>query len=181
MFKKINSKLENLFDQKSHTFYNIPENITEAQNGFQIVNNNHMLENLSYIFSNEINQDNLSHLFSQLSSYFEIGFLMNKKDKSSLYTVKEAFIFSKKIDAAENLKPIKLPTTEIYKILSTNARSFLNHFDMGNLDSGKKMISYLIPITETYTIVVITQTAEPWVQLKIESLQKTFMKINFSL
>lgn len=181
MFKKINTKLENLFDQKHDTVYIGNKSIIETQQNFQITDNNHMLENLSYIFSNEINRDNLSNLFSQLSSYFEIGFLMHKKENPNLYIAKEAFAFAKKIESIENIKPIKLPTPEIYKILSSKAHMFLKHYDMGELDSSEKMISYLIPISETHAIVIVTQTAEPWARLKIESLHKTLMKINFSL
>lgn len=181
MFKKINTKLENIFDQKAQAVYQSSQILTETQKNFQIVDNNHVLENLSFVFSNEINRDNLSNLFSQLSSYFEIGFLMHKKEKPNLYVVNEAFIFSKKIESIENLKPIKLPTPKIYKILSSKACLFLKHYNMGHLDSCDKMTSYLIPVSETYTIVMITQTAEPWAKLKIESLNKTLMKINFSL
>lgn len=181
MFKKINTKLERLFDQKPHAAGLSSQILIENQKNFQIIDNNHMLENLSYIFSNEIKPDNLSNLFYQLSSYFEIGFLMHKKEKPNLYIANEAFAFSKKIDAIENLKPIKLPTPVIYKILRSKARLFLNHFDLDHLDSCEKMSSYLIPISENYTVVIMTQTAEPWAKLKIEALRKTFMKINFSL
>ena len=181
MLNKINITLENLFDQKSEPLINSGQNFSADQSNFQIINNNKMLENLSYIFSNEINHNNLSNLFTQLSSYFEIGFLLQKNDNSNYYYVKEAFIFAKKINPIEISKPIKLPPAELYKILSTNACSILNHFGLSRLDTSAKMISYLIPIAENFTIVVLTKTAEPWAKLKLESLQKTFMKINFYL
>ena len=181
MFKKINQKLENLFDQLPQSAVSSEQNLIEAQKNFQITNNNNMLENLSYIFSNEIDHNNLANIFSQLSPHFEIGFLLKRDDKANAFRAKEAFVFFQKITAMENLKPIKLPNPGIYKILTTQAHSLLKHFGMENLDLGEKMMSYLIPIAHNYTIVVITQTAEPWAQLKIETLQKTFMKINFSL
>lgn len=180
MFKKINQKIEKLFDQNSAPSVTV-QTLPDVQNGFQIVNNNQMLENLSYIFSNEIDHISLSHLFSQLSSYFEIGFLLRKREEPNLYIVKDAFFFSKKIIEVKSFKPIKLPTPALFAILITKGAAFLNHFGMSKADSGKKMISYLIPISENYTVVVITPTAEPWAKLKVESLQKTFMKINFSL
>lgn len=181
MFKKINEKLENLFDHNSNAACHTQDSQKISQSKFQIESNIQGLENLSYIFSNEVNADNLSNLFSQLSSYFEIGFLLKLNPHSRKYHLKEVFTFSKKTTAPEISRAIELPALEIYKVVKTRARPFLNHFDMSHFDFDDKMFSYLIPISDSYTIVVVTQVAEPWAKLKVEALQKTLMKINFSL
>jgi hypothetical protein len=182
MFKKINSKLENLFDQNQSGFVNAEAPVSiEANSSFQPENNNQMLENLSYVFSGDVTSENLVHLFSQLSPYFEAGILLQKDTKTLAYKTKEAFVHSKKINSVENFKLIKLPQTTLFKILKSPAYGLLQRFNMQSIDNEKKMTSYLIPLPSGYTIVVISKVAEPWARLKIESLQKTLMKINFLL
>lgn len=183
MFNKINTQLENLFEQPSKTALKSEQGSAEMQSemhiGFQ-PGNITLLENLSYIFSDVAEQTSLLNLFSQLSSYFEIGFLLKNTD-SNIYKVIGAFAFMQKLKTDEISKHIKLPNPGLYKILKTDAHQILNYFDMKDLNPQKKMLSYLIPLTDSYTIIVMTQTAEPWVGLKIEALQKTLMKINFYL
>ena len=181
MFRKINAKLENLFDQNSQAARTSFDRPNRTPQPFQIESNIHGIENLSYIFSNEINGENLSNLFSQLSAYFEIGFLMKLNPHSKKYHLKEVFAFAKKMAAPEHSRAVSLPKVDLYRILKTRARPFLNHFEMSHFDYNDKMFSYLIPISSAFTIVVVTSVAEPWAKLKIEALQQTLMKINFSL
>lgn len=185
IFSKINLQIENIFDQPASVITHFDQGFVEAQNNFQTLSNNKMLENLSYIFSSEITHDNLPSLFAQLAPCFEIGFLLQKSVESQTYQVKDAFSFSQKILAPENLKPIKLPPQNIYKILKTRAHPILDHFRMKSIDthdnSIEKMVGYLLPITSNYTILLITKTAEPWASLKMECLKNTLMKIDFSI
>ncbi len=190
MFKKFSTKLEKLFEKSAHASPYSEQYFAEMQDDFQIVYNNKILENLSYVFSNEINSDNLRNLFAQLSSYFEIGFLLKKSSKSpdkstiynvALYNVLSAFAFRQKINLSESLKPIKLPFPGLHKVLRTPALQILNRLGLKSLDPKEKMTSYLMPITDNCSIVVMTQIAEPWAKLKVETLHKTFLKINFSL
>jgi len=181
MFRKINAKLETLFDQNSQSPRIIHEAPKMPKNEFQNEGSVCALENLSYIFTGEINPEKLSNLFSQLSAYFEVGFLLQLNQHSRKFHLKDLFGYSKKMSLPENSRAIRLPKTELFRILNTKARPFLNHFEMGHFDPNNKMTAYLIPISLTYTIIVVSQDAEPWARLKIEALQNTLMKINFSL
>ena len=78
MFKKLNSKLERLFDQNNSPVYSLDHSLMEAQKNFTAVDNNQMLENLSYVFSEEVDRPGLQLLFSQLCLYFEIGYLFSQ-------------------------------------------------------------------------------------------------------
>lgn len=181
MFKKINTKLENLFDQPQSNLRNLDPIVTDVQSNFQLLDNNKMLENLSYIFSGEVNPKNLLNLFLQLSSYFEIGFLLQKSHDKDKHEVIASFVYGKKIDIAQGFKTLKLPNPGICKVVKTSAHQILNYFNIKNIDPEKKMMSYLTPVSTNYTFVVTTQIAEPWASLKIEALQKMLMKINFNL
>jgi|GEM_PF-6139375 len=178
MFKKINEQIENLFEESSPTIIDFEHKPVKGSSNFQPLDNT-ALENLSYIFSNGVDSTNFLNLFLQLSSYFELGFLFNKSVDTDVFNVVQAFAFTQKIPTSETLKSIKLPKSVMLSVLKTDSIQILNYFNMSNLDPHKKMVSYLIPITDTHAIVVMTQTAEPWAALKIETLQKTLMKIDF--
>ena len=190
MLKKINTKFEELLNTPNPSaicteISNIdsPAEQTHPETQFCLLKetNANSLENLSYIFSNEINQDNLSNLFSQIACHFEIGLLLKKNNPLNTHKLIEVFVFSQKNEISVNTNEIKLPDIPVFTILRTTAQNILKHFEMNDLDVEQKMTSYLIPLTYNYSIIIITQTAEPWVRLKIESLQKTLMKINFIL
>lgn len=180
MFKKMNSKLEALFEQKPDILANPEYNLNEAQKSFQILNNNQLIENLSYVFAGEVTSENLEPLFLQLSSYFEIGFLMQKINKSD-YKIQSAFVYAKKINNTKEYRSVRLPTAPVFHILKTPAVPFLKKFGLQKLDTSQKMDAYLLPISETQSIVLVTLMAEPWAGLKIQTLQNTLMKINFNL
>lgn len=181
MFKKINNKIEKMFDQSSSFVVTSHNDLVSENNNVQFLNNTNLLENLSYIFSSEITPENLPQLFSQLSSYFEIGLLLKRHPNSTAYRTLNTFAFQQELTLPESVKNIKLPQSGIFKVLKTSAFGLLSHFNLNHLDPQKKMNSYLIPISIDYSIIVMTQVAEPWAGLKIEALQKTLMKINFSL
>ncbi len=180
MFRKLNSKLEKLFDQKnpSGPFNEGPKLIPPS---FEMDGPLRSLENLSYVFSGELTQENLPNLFSQLSCYFEIGFLMRLDPNSRKHHLVDLFAFAKKIAPPESSRALRLPQVELYTILKTRARPFLRHFGMSHYDYDDKMFTYMIAISARDTIVVASRDAEPWAKLKIEALQNTLMKIDFSL
>ncbi len=179
MLKKINSKLEILFEQTPQSMAGADTSLRDTKNNFELINNNELLENLSYVFSEDVTQENLPQLFMQLSSYFEIGFLFKTNPDRPIYKVCHAFVFGKKVNSTENLKQIQLPKSNYFNILKSDSFCFLKHFKMEMFDHDKKMNCYLMAINPNYCLVLLTQTAEPWAKLKIESLQKTLMKINF--
>ena len=117
----------------------------------------------------------------QLSSYFEIGFLFKSNQKTCDYKIQSAFVFAKKVTQISELNGVRLPKTSLFKILKTPAVPFLKKFNMKPLDKFEQMDAYMLPISENYSLVLITQMAEPWAELKISALQSTLMKINFNL
>lgn len=185
MFKKINSKLENLFDGTQSPQFSTPEQkptFDNSKKDFEIEDDISTLQNLSYAFSNEeLTLEKLPHLLSRLALYFEAGFLMQKASTTTQYKIASAFAYSKKIELQDSPRALRLPQIEFDKILKIKASNFLKHFNLDNLDPEKKMNCYLIPLSKKYYLVVATPLAEPWAQLRIETLQKTLLKINFSL
>lgn len=179
MLKKINSKIEDLFDQKSDTLES--HNINYPDNEIQLIQNNKMLENLSYVFSSEVNSKNIANIFSQLSSYFEIGFLIKKNNTKNQYEVVQGFMYQQQLEETELLNLIQHPQAPLFHVLKTDGTGLLKHLGISSNKTSEKISSFLIPISTRYSLIFLTEIAEPWAGLKIETLQKTLMKINFSL
>ncbi len=175
MIKKINTHFEKLFEQK-----NDPTSFKELKDNFVLSEKNSELENLSYIFSQQANKNDLLMLFSQLSSFFEVGFLL-EKTHSQKYHALQIFAYAKHFQSLDGLQLIQLPQPELFKVLSTNAQNFLSHFHLAELDHKNRMNAFLMKISEQYSLIVMSSLAEPWLQLRIESLHQTLLKINFNL
>lgn len=174
MLKKLNLKLENLFDENSTPHFLTDPGLIAARKNFQAVGDAHLLENLSYIFSEEVDSTMLQNLFSQLCSYFEIGYLQsNDKQNITLFGEPWALVASTAI--------LKLPDTPLFKVFKTNGAMVLSHFQIEELDPAKKMQAYMVRIANGHYFVFVSATAEPWARLRIEALQNTLMKINFNL
>lgn len=174
MLKRLNSKLENLFDQNSVPHFLTDPTLSDARKNFREIDNNLLLENLSYVFCDEVNSDQLQNLFTQLCLHFEIGLLVTPK-------LQNLSLFGKNWPVSEKVGPIKLPATPFFKIFKSESTHFLNHFNLRELDPAKKMASYLVRFANGHYFLFLSATAEPWAKLRVESLQKTLMKINFSL
>ncbi|MEQ1722569.1 MAG: hypothetical protein ABL930_05295 [Pseudobdellovibrio sp.] len=177
----MNSKLEALFEVTPEIAARAEYNLTDNQKNFQILNNNQLIENLSYVFTEEITSSNIEHFFMQLSSYFEIGFLLKSQPEACDFKIQSAFVFAKKMSQTNELKAVSLPKTNLFQVLKTPAIPLLKKFNMQSLDKFEQMDAYLLPLTSNYSLVLITQIAEPWAELKISTLQSTLMKINFTL
>ena len=174
MFKKLNSKLENLFDENSAPHFLTDPGLISARKNFQPADNIHQLENLSYIFSEEVAAENLPHLFSQLCSHFEIGYMQSAGRQSIT-------LFGKPWPLVASTQLLKLPAVPLFKIFKTDGALVLSHFKISELDPAKKMQSFMVKIADGHYFVFLTATAEPWARLRIEALQNTLMKINFNL
>ncbi|AGH95065.1 hypothetical protein [Pseudobdellovibrio exovorus] len=187
MFKKLSSKLEKMFDQPSEVASHVENKPTTATvlktDEFQITENNKLLENISYIFSgDQITEKDLPLLFSHLSSFFEGGFLFEKKQTNGVAILTQAFWAGKSISCKQlPQRTLHLPRTSAFKVLKTPTKTLMRHFglDLGQNYNDSGLISYLIPLNDRYSIAVTTILAEPWARLRIELLQKTLMKINF--
>ncbi len=174
MLKKLNAKLENLFDENSTPHFLTDPGLIAARKNYQGVDNAQLLENLSYIFSEEVDATTLPNLFSQLCSHFEIGYLQaNASQKITLY--------GKPWPLVASTRQMKLPLTPLFKVFKTSGELVLAHFKIEELDPAKKMQSYLVRIADGHYFIFVSATAEPWARLRLEALQNTLMKINFNL
>ena len=174
MFKKLNSKLENLFDENSAPHFLTDPGLIAARKNFQSVDNLQQLENLSYIFSEEVTSELLPNLFSQLCSHFEIGYMQAGIRQS-------VTLYGKPWPLVASTELLKLPEVPLFKIFKTDGALVLTHFKINELDPQGKMASFMVRINDGHYFVFLTSTAEPWARLRIEALQNTLMKINFNL
>lgn len=187
MFKKLSSKLEKMFDQPSQVASHVENKSTNTTvlktDAFQLTENNKLLENLSYIFSSDtILEKDLPLLFSHLSSFFEGGFLFEKKQTNGVAILTQAFWLGKSISCKQlSCRTLHLPNVSAFKVLKTPTKTLMRHFglDLGENYNDSGLVSYLIPLNERYSLAVTTVLAEPWARVRIELLQKTLMKINF--
>jgi hypothetical protein len=172
MIKKWNERLEKMFESSNQDLA-----LIESSRTFELNPDNSYLENLSYIYSVSVQKNNIQSVFSQLSPYFELGFLLEKQKNS--YTPTHAFAYGIMNDISEKNILLKLPRTDIFVIVRTAASSILKKMNFDFLNTDKKMSAFVISLSPTYSILIATKLAEPWLKLRLESLQKTLMKINF--
>ena len=179
MFRKLSEKLESLFDHQNANKLAFDHTLIEAKSRFVAENNTSIMENLSYVYNGAVSEKQLLTLFSQLGCYFEINFLFRRIAHSSSYTTEAAMFFGHDLKNVEALPKIKLPPIPISKVYRTGAFGFLKKFELGEIDSGKKMTAYLFRLSEKHTLLVATDDAEPWAKLKVESLHQTLLRIHF--
>ena len=172
MIKKINDAVEKFFEQADHVV-----DVEEIKKAYTLTADNSQLENISYIFSSTLKKDDLALLFTQLSSFFEIGFLFETvKNNKSVQPV-QIFAYAKQLCQNENIKSITLPKPDLHKILKTNSKTFLKKYNLSDLDCENKMSAFLIRISPRYTLILMSGLAEPWLQLRLESLKKMLMRL----
>lgn len=182
MLKKINHKLENIFDdQSSHA---APEIVRPEDSSFEPVQNLKFLENLSYIFTNIFDADDLHKLTQRLSCFFPFGIVLTKSaNLNGRYEVSHSFSHGKTISFEDNIsRSIILPETPVYTVLSTPAVNVISKLNLPlNCHSYTGSTCYSISLSPTLRLIVASASAEPWATLEIETLQQTLMKINFNL
>ncbi|MBC7741740.1 MAG: hypothetical protein H7061_06070 [Bdellovibrionaceae bacterium] len=177
MIKKWNEKVEKIFDQPNQP--QASAECEELKKAFDVTLDNQSLENMSYVFSTLLTAADMGTVFTQLSSFFEMGFLIEPTLTKNVGAVSMAFAYSKHMAQVDNLKPIRIPKPAIFQVLKTDATAFLSKFNLQNFNADKKLQAFLIRVTDAHTIVVMSGLAEPWLQLRIESLQKTLMRVHF--
>lgn len=175
MLKKWNDSMEKLFFQSENTDLSFEE----IKNSFELNLDNHSLQNLSYVFSSQLQINQITFLFSQLSSFFEVGFLLQKNPQQQKFKLMQIFAYSKHLTQLNEEQKISLPHCSQNQILSTPAQSFLKKFNLGFLDDQRQLKAFLVPLNENNSLIVMSGLAEPWLQLRIECLQNTLMKIDF--
>lgn len=182
MLKKLNHKLENLFDdQLSQSSPEIPQNATRS---FEPVKDINLLENLSYIFTQPLDAGDLHKLMSRLSCFFPFGLMLHTSaSEARTFAISHYFADGKIASLeTESQRSIKLPNTPIYTVLSTSTTNVITRLKLPlNIQSYIHTTCYLITLSKNYSLIVCSDSAEPWAALEIEALQQTLMKINFSL
>ncbi len=175
MNKKWNNSFEKTFEK---IFETNTQDLTllESQQTFELNLENHSLENLSYIHS-QPNQIDIVKIFSQLSSFFELGFLFEKQKNN--FAAIQGFAFGQNISLGEKNILLNLPEINLYSLFKTNASSILKKMNFSFINKNKKMNAFVIKVSTQHSILVFTELAEPWLKLRLESLQKTLMKISF--
>ena len=181
MLKQLTRKLEHLFDHDSNLNLVQEPSLVEARRLFNLTENISHLENLSFIYNSEVDQKNIEALFSQISCYFELNFLLVKQKKTAKHKAAQSILYAKKINNLESWPALSLPAIPLFKVFKTSAYPLLKKFHLQDLDQDKKMSAYLLRLSSDCTLLLVTEVAEPWTKIKIESLQNTLMKINFNL
>lgn len=179
MIKKINQKIEKLFESSSDIFA-----LHELKSNFLLEENIQLISNMSYAYQKAVRQDEFLYLFSQLSCFFEVGLCFKKMSNNfnaNKYNAIQMFAYGKQFTNLDNLPEVVFPQTTLFNILSTNSRSFLKKMNLQNLDMNNNLQAYLISISSEFSILLFTEYAEPWAKLRFEKLQSTLMKINFEL
>lgn len=172
MIKKWNETLEKIFESNNQDL-----NLIESSQNFELNPDNSYLENLSYVYNNTVEKNNLPSLFSQLSPYFEIGFLLEKQDRS--HTTTHMFAYGNLIDLKKKSTTLSLPNSTVFTVLKTSAPAILKKMNMNFLNPQNKLNAFVISVSPQYSFLVFTKLADPWLKLRLESLQSTLMKIYF--
>lgn len=177
MLKNLTKKFEQLFEdpldhkQQAHS-------LDEIRKAFIPSEDNHQIENLSYVFSKPVQKKELPLLFSHLSSFFEIGFLF-EKSYSGKYHAMQMFAYSYQMKKLDGLPLMQLPQPDLFKVLQTNSKNFLAKLKLSDYDETERLGAFLIRISQTETLVLLSSLADPWAKVRLESLQNALMKIQF--
>lgn len=177
MLKNLTKKFEQLFeDPHAHKQHSLA--LEEIKKKFTPSDDNKQIENLSYVFSHAVGKKEIPLLFSQLSSFFEMGFLF-EKSYSGKYHAMQMFAYSYQMKKLDSLPLIQLPQSDLYKVLQTNAKNFLTKLQLSDYDQDERLAAFLIRISKTETLVLLSRLADPWAKVRLESLQNALMKIHF--
>ncbi len=129
--------------------------------------NFYLLENVGYFPAD------WTLFFDRLSPFFEAGFLFRHN------RLTQSFFYGKTIPKIQRLLDLKLPQSGFLKILKTDAKSMSLKLNMADILPVEKMSCFFVRLDDEFGIVLLTSTAEPWLQLKMNTLQKAL--INQSL
>ncbi len=180
-FKKFNSKLEQLFDQEVQKNIIVDENLLEAKNKYQASEDINTLKNLSYIFNQSVDLENVENFLVQLSLHFEGVFLFEQTLIKKNYQLKNAHLFNQLLARQSHWPVLTWPNFQLYKVYKTMAFNLLKKIHLAEAFPENKATTFLIKLSETTVVILITTQAEPWARIKITELQETLMKIHFDL
>jgi hypothetical protein len=172
MTKNLNKKIENLFEQSNTEQIAPPANLIldRLQLKYEPLENDQLMENISYLPSAMTSSiDNWTIFFTRLIPFFEIGFLFSDN------LLRQQFLFGKEINCKNKTLKIMLPKSDFFQVLKTDPKSFLIKFGLSNILYTEKMNCFFVRVDESIGFILITTKAEPWLQLKMDSLQKALI------
>lgn len=155
------SKIEKFLDHEEHfdaiNFPHTPD--------FQIEPNQQLLEQIQFCAG----EKQWEIFFSRLTAFFEMGLLIEGND------IQKMFFYGQNIDKKLPKIHFKLPKAPLFNILKTRASLFLRKIGFNHLPDAAKMVCLLIRVEENRYIVLMTKQAEPWLQLRCESLRQALI------
>ena len=161
MTKSFISKIEKFLDHEEHfDAINFP-----PISDFQIEPNQLLLEQMQFT----IGDQQWQIFFSRLTAFFEFGMLIENND------IQKMFYYGQNIDKKLPKICFKLPRPPLFNILKTKASLFLRKLGFNHLPDAEKMACLLIRVEQNRYIVLMTKQAEPWLQLRCESLNKALI------
>ena len=166
MTKSFISKIEKFLDHEEHfdalNFPHTPD--------FQIESNQILLEQIQFSAGDK----QWEIFFSRLTAFFEFGMLIDNSAAAN-GEIQKMFFYGQNIDKKLPKIHFKLPKSPLFNILKTRAPLFLRKLGFNHLPDAAKMACLLIRVEENRYIVLMTKQAEPWLQLRCESLNKALI------
>lgn len=161
-------QLEKFFEQSNQTQSSSPyQSLKKLTTEYVSEENFYLLENVGYFPAD------WTLFFDRLSPFFEVGFLFQNGQ------LKQSFFYGKTIRKIQNSLQLALPQSGLLKILKTDPKSMSMKLNLTEVIPTDKMSCFFVRVDEELGIVLLTSTAEPWLQLKMTTLQKAL--INHSL
>ncbi len=184
MKNSLNKKIENLFEQseiasakteKQRPIQSLKQTdkkiiLDQLQLRYTPVDDYTLLENISYLATHLPSSfDNWNLFFTRLIPFFEIGFLFNESK------LKNQFLYGKSLDCTKKITQLKLPKSDLFQILKTSPKAFLQKLNLSSVLYPEKMTCFYVRVDENISLILITTKAEPWLKLKMDSLQKALI------
>jgi hypothetical protein len=114
-------------------------------------------------------EENWNIFFTRLIPFFEIGFFFTHG------LVKNQFLYGKTIQCENKTLRLKLPKSDLFQILKTDPKSLFIKLQISNILQSEKMSGFYVRVDENIGLILATSKAEPWLKLKMDSLQKALI------
>lgn len=168
----LTKKIEILFEQSNVETHHNSENyiLDKLQLRYESVENDKLLENISYLATNmSTAEENWNIFFTRLIPFFEIGFFFDNG------LMKNQFLYGKTIPCENKTLKLQLPKSDLFQILKTDPKSLFIKLQISNILQSDKMNSFYVRVDQNIGFILATTKAEPWLKLKMDSLQKALI------
>ncbi len=172
MKNSLTKKIENLFEQSNIENVNLTQTISlnRLQLCYEPLDNDSLMENISYLATHlKSNIENWNIFFTRLIPFFEIGFLFSNS------SLQNQFLYGKQINCKNKSTELKLPQSNLFQILKTDPKSFFIKLGLSHILQPEKMNCFYVRVDDHIGFILATSKAEPWLKLKMDSLQKALI------